>query len=301
VGLFDRSGGAQVTVIPAVVSPRQPVEATITTDRPMTKVSAATVEWGYTNFYRCHWAGRADAAAAAGNDSLLMMDQVGTNYGSERDTDDWVGVTKVELPIATDEFTGSSSSFTVPSWAPASSPVLARWSCRLTVRRGGRDVDTRGDFTVVIGPDDLRVEDAALQRVSGSGDTDLDIALASPIHRAGDTINGQLTLTPHSDLPDGEVGVYWQRHRDSHPLTRSPAAAAELAGRPLHLGRGIPLRAGTPVVLPFSLSLPDDAAPTASAVHSSLRWSIEARMFYNGCTSHLTERVRRAIVVVNAP
>jgi hypothetical protein len=230
-----------------------------------------------------------------------MMDQVGTNYGSERDTDDWVGVTKVELPIATDAFTGSSSSFTVPSWAPASSPVLARWSCRLTVRRGGRDVDTRGDFTVVIGPDDLRVEDAALQRVSGSGDTDLDIALASPIYRAGDTINGQIALTPHSDLPDGEVSVYWQRHRDSHPLTRSPAAAAQLAGRPLHLGKGIPLRAGTPVVLPFSLPLPDDAAPTASAVHSSLRWSIEARMFYNGFTSHLTERVRRAIVVVNAP
>lgn len=301
MGLFDRSAGVQVAVTPAVVSPRKPVQATISIEKPITKVSAATVEWGYTNFYRYHWAGRADAAGAAGNDSLLTMDQVGTNYGSERDTDDWVGVTKVELPIATGEFTGGSSTFTVPSWAPASSPVLARWSCRLTMRRGGRDVDTRGDFTVVIGPDDLQVENAALQQVSGSDDTDLDIALPSPIYRAGDTVNGQITLTPHSDLPDGEVGVYWQRHRDSHPLTRSPAAAAVLAGRPVHLGKGIPLRAGTPVVLPFSLPLPHDAAPTASAVHSSLRWSIEARMFYKGFTSHLTERVRRPIVVVNAP
>ncbi|WP_353369685.1 hypothetical protein [Mycobacterium sp.] len=99
------------------MSARQTVQATVTTDGAITKVTAATVEWGYTNFYRYHWAGRADAAAAAGNDSLWNMDQVGTNYGSEKDADDWVGVTKVELPIATGEFSGGSSAFTAPPWA----------------------------------------------------------------------------------------------------------------------------------------------------------------------------------------
>jgi hypothetical protein len=301
VGLFDRSGGTQVTVTPAVVSPRQVVQATITTDKAITKVTAATVEWGYTNFYRYHWAGRADAAAAADNDSLLTMGQVGTSYGSEKGTEDWVGVTKVELPIAIDEFSGGSSSFTVPSWAPGSSSVLAQWSCRLMIERAGRDVDARGDFTVVIGAGDVHVEPAPMELVAGSGETHLDIALSSAMYRAGDTINGQITLTPQSDLPDGDVAVHWQRFRDSHPLTRSPAMLAILDGPMLQLGKGIKLRAGAPVALPFALPLPPDAAPTASAVHSSLRWAIEARMFYKGFNSHLPERACRAIVVVNAP
>jgi hypothetical protein len=115
-------------VTPAVASPRQAVQATVTTDRPVATVSSAVLEWGYTNFYRYQWAGRADSAAAAGNDSILMMDQAGTNYGSERNTDDWVGVTKVELPIASGEFAAAWSTFQVPSWAPASSPLIARWA-----------------------------------------------------------------------------------------------------------------------------------------------------------------------------
>jgi hypothetical protein len=174
VGLFKRSTGTHVAVTPEVVRPRQAVQATVTTDKPIDKVSSATLEWGYTNFYRYRWAGRADAAATALNDSWLMMDQVGTDAGSEKDTEDWVGVTKVELPIG-NEFTGGSSSFTVPSWAPGSSDVLARWSARLTIERGGRDVDTRGDFTVVIGRDDLQVTDEPQQRTAGDGETDIEI------------------------------------------------------------------------------------------------------------------------------
>ena len=53
------------TVTPDVVRPRQTVTATVTTDKPIDKVTAATLEWGYTNFYRYRWAGRADSAAAA--------------------------------------------------------------------------------------------------------------------------------------------------------------------------------------------------------------------------------------------
>jgi hypothetical protein len=46
VGLFKRSSGSQVTVTPDVVSPRQTVQATVTTDKPVDKVSSATLEWG---------------------------------------------------------------------------------------------------------------------------------------------------------------------------------------------------------------------------------------------------------------
>jgi hypothetical protein len=45
--------------------------------------------------------GRADSAAAAGNDTLWMAGEVGTSYGGERDTEDWVCVTRVEVPTAT--------------------------------------------------------------------------------------------------------------------------------------------------------------------------------------------------------
>jgi hypothetical protein len=261
VGLFKRSDGARVVVTPEVVSPRQTVQVTITTDRPVDTVSSATLEWGYTNFYRYRWAGRADSAAAAGNDSLWMMDQVGTDAGSEKDTEDWVSVTKVELPIATGEFSGGSSSFTVPSWAPGSSEELARWSARLTVQRGGRDIDTRGDFTVVIGRIDLEVTDAPQQRTGGDGQTDIDIVLPSLVYRAGETITGSVTLTPRTDMSDGELGIYWGRSRISHPLVRTPAAGGGgKSGQTIKLGKGIRLRNGTPVTVPFAVPLPEDPA-----------------------------------------
>jgi hypothetical protein len=60
------------------------------------------------------------------------------------------------------------------------------------------------------------------------------------------------------------------------------------------------MHGGTEFGLPFALPLPADAAPTATAVHSSLSWFIGARIFYSGFTSHQIERVRRPIVVVNA-
>jgi hypothetical protein len=301
VGLFSRSGGAAVTVTPQVVQPRQTVTATVTTEKPIGKVRSARLDWGYTNFYNYHWAGRADSAAAAGNDSIWTADQVGTNYGGDRDTDDWVSVIVVDVPIATGEFAGTSATFKIPSWAPASSSAIARWECRLTVEREGRDIDTRGEFTVLIGTADVEAYVEPLEVVSGAAETVIDITLSKPVYVAGETITGQATLTPTTDLPDGELAVSWQRERESHPLTRAPGPGGQLDGRIVPLGKGIPLRAGVPVVLPFELSLPADAPPTAAAVHSSINWFVQARMFYAGFNAHQLERVRRPIVVVNAP
>ncbi|WP_319446795.1 MULTISPECIES: hypothetical protein [unclassified Mycobacterium] len=301
MGLFSRSGGAVVTVTPEVVAPRQTVQATVTTDKPIDKVSSARLDWGYTNFYRYHWAGRVDSAAAAGNDSIWTADQVGTNYGGDRDTDDWVSVIVEDVPIATGEFTGASSTFCIPSWAPASSSAIARWECRLTVARGGRDIDTRGEFTVLVGTADVEAYTEPLEVVAGAAETVIDVTLSKPVWRAGETITGQATLTPTMDLPDGDLAVSWQRERESHPLTRAPGPGGQLDGRIVSLGKRIPLRAGVPVVLPFEIPLPDDAPPTAAAVHSSINWFVQARLMYAGFTGHQLERVRRPIVVVNAP
>jgi hypothetical protein len=301
VGLFKRSSGAQVTVTPEVASPRQTVQATVTTDKPIDKVTSATLEWGYTNFYRYRWAGRADAAATEANASWLVMDQVGTDAGSEKDTEDWVGVTKVELPVSGGQFSGGSSSFTVPSWAPGSSEVIARWSARLTIERGGRDVDSCGDFTVVVGRNDVQVTDEPPQRTAGDGDTGIDIALPSLVFRAGETINGQIVLTPHADMSDGELSIYWGHRRGSHPLVRTPAiAGGTKSGPTIKLGKGIALHNGASVTVPFEVPLPHDASPTAEAVHSSLAWFLEATLSYSKWTQGI-EQVRRRIVVVNAP
>lgn len=235
-------------VSPAAVRPRQTVTATVTTDSPVDKVTSATLEWGYTNFYRYRWAGRADSTATRMNDVWWMIGDDGTDAGSEKDTEDWVGVTKVDLPIATGEFTGATSSFTVPSWAPGSSDALARWSARLTVERSGRDIDTRGDFTVVIGGDDLQVTDEPARRISGDGETELDIALPSIAFRAGETINGQIILAPQTDMSDGELGIYWAYTLLSHPLEKTPAAGGgSKSGDRIKLGKAIPLRNGSPV------------------------------------------------------
>jgi hypothetical protein len=51
-GLFKRSSGAHVSVTPEVVQPRQTVQATVTIDKPVDKVSSATLECGDTNFCR---------------------------------------------------------------------------------------------------------------------------------------------------------------------------------------------------------------------------------------------------------
>ncbi len=300
MGLFDRSPGVAVTVTPAVARPRQTVSVAVGTDRRIDKVTSARLEWGYDNFYRYHWAGRADSAAAAANDSLWLAGEVGTNYGGDRDTADWVGVTTVELPIATGEFTGATANFTVPSWAPGSSDEIARWACRLIVDRGGRDVDERGEFRVVIGSGDVEAPDQPIERCMGDGATEIDIVIPSTVRRAGEPITGHVVCRPRQDLPPADIAVYWQRHREHHPLERYPAPSGAIDGPPLTLGERIPMHVGTEFGLPFSLELPADAAPSASAVHSSLSWFLGARIFYSGFTSHQVERVRRPIVVVNA-
>jgi hypothetical protein len=305
VGLLNRGGGPSVVVSPGIVTPRQTVQATVTTDKPIDKVRSARLDWGYANFYHYHWAGRADSSAAAGNDSIWTADQAGTDYGGDRDTDDWVSVIAEDVPIAAGEFTGASSTFRVPSWAPASSSAIARWECRLTIDRGGRSANhnrvTSGEFTVLIGTGDVESYVEPLEVVSGAAETVIDITLSKPVWRAGETITGQATLTPTMDLPDGDLAVSWQRERESHPLTRAPGPGGQLDGRIVTLGKRIPLRAGATVVLPFEIPLPADASPTAAAVHSSINWFVQARMMYAGFNALVLERVRRPIIVINAP
>ena len=301
MGLFGRTGGVEVEVSPAVVGPGQTVTATVTAGRPVDRVRAATLDWGYTNFYRYHWAARADSAMAGRGEALWLSGDVGTNAGGDRDTDDWVSVTKLDLPVAGAEFGGGTSTFRIPSWAPASSPELVRWSCRVVLERGGRDVDIHSEFSVRVGRPDVLAPAGRTGTIMGDRETELEIDLASEVVAAGDLIRGQVRLTPKRDLPDGDVAVCWSKCRESHPLTRTPTRGGEVDGPMVGLGKRVPLRADTPLALPFEIAVPADAPPTAAAVHSSMKWFVQARLFYAGFVAPTPERVLRPLIVVNGP
>jgi hypothetical protein len=300
VRLFLRAAPAEITVSPSVVSPRHSIDVHVVTSKPIGNVTSARIELGYDNFYRYRWAGRADAAATAATNAMWLTEDVGTTYGTDRNTKDWVSVDAVELPIATSVFTEASATFRIPSWAPPSSSQIASWSCRLVVQRRGPDVDELAEFTVVAGLDDAPTDLGAPEQVTGSAASRLDIELSQLVFRAGETIQGDVVITPSRDLPNGDVRVKWQGQRDSHPLTRTPGFDETINGRSVHLEKRLTLREGTPARLPFQLELPPDAAPTASAVHSSMRWFVSATMFYAGFASPGTESVRRPIAVVSA-
>lgn len=285
MGLFSRSPDVEIGLSPIVATPRQVVTVTVTAAKAIQRVTAARLEWGYTNSFQYRRAGDADSAAAGASEVSSA--------------DEWVCVTRVDLPVATGEFTGGAWTFRVPSWAPPSSKEIARWSARLVVERDGRDIDSHGEFTVKIGPADVPAEEEPMEVLAGAAEAVIDIVLPTSVFVAGEAIRGQAVLTPTMDLPDGDLAVCWQRRQASHPLTRNPSPEYSLDGRIVPLGNQIPLRAGAPITVPFEIPLPADAPPTSAAVHSSVDWYIQARMVYAGVNSHLPEQVVRPIVVVN--
>lgn len=62
----------------------------VVTPKPIGNVTSARIELGYDNFYRYRWSGRADAAATATTDATWLTEDVGTTYGTDRTTKDWV-------------------------------------------------------------------------------------------------------------------------------------------------------------------------------------------------------------------
>lgn len=301
MALLGRWPGVTVEAVPAVAGPRQVVTARVATGRRITRVRSVVLDWGYTNVYRYHWAGRADSPMIAAGEAAWPASDIGTNATGERDAEEWVSVNCTDLTPVGDEFGGATATFRVPSWAPASSPELVRWACRVTVERDGRDIDGHGDFAVRVARGDVNAPEPVAEPIMGDRETVVEIDLVSTVFAAGELVRGRVRLLPTVDLPDGDIGVCWRRCRESHPLTRTPSRGGGCDGPVLRLAKRIPLRAGRPVVLPFALPLPENAAPSASAVHSSMTWFVQARLFYAGFSAHLTERVLRPIVVVNGP
>ncbi|MGW4248187.1 hypothetical protein [Nocardia sp. NPDC004722] len=285
-------------VSPGIVRPGDTITVRVVADAPIDRVDEARIELGYTNFYSYRWAGRADSAAGAVSDTLSLMGEVGTNYGGERNTSDWVSALSVPIAVPDGLFRAVDQEIRVPSWSPASSSALARWECHAHLTRARRNREARCAFQVVVGKADQPAPPPAVERMLGDA-SEIEIAVDSAIVRAGEAVTGLLTVIPTADRPDADIAVYLERKRLSHPLARNPGGGESQTAPIVKLGMRVPMPARTAVRIPFEVPVPADAAPSAAAVHSSLEWSLIARIYYKGFST-MPERVRRRLVVVNA-
>jgi hypothetical protein len=299
-----RKPAATLTLAPdQPLRPTETVTATVVLEEALDQVTAAWGELGYVNSFRYRWAGRRDAAANFDDGSFLTAGQVGTDYGSERDTEEWVEALREPLVVAGGVLAAGSHSvgLRLPSWAPGSSESTVRWEVRLHVERSGKDVETSAALQVLVGAPDPLPELPLIQGTSAlSNSLEWDIRTERPCYRPGEEVRGTIVLTPREQVRKGNLALTFVRMRLSHPLTRTPGSDTESFTRPyVEIADDLALTPGVATELPFSAVLPDDAEPTTEAVHSSLEWYVQPRVMFEGLTGGV-ESARRGIVVFTA-
>jgi hypothetical protein len=278
------------------------VTAIVTLDEALDGVTSARVELGYVNRYAYRWAGRREALMRSDDSSLLTAGMVGTDYGSDRETEDWVAVLDQPLTGAGGVLAAGThtAALRLPSWAPGSSERAVTWQVRLRVERNGRDAEVEAPFAVLVAAPDPPPQEPPLERLSGDA-CDIDLVTGGPCFRTGAPLYGTLRITPKEAVPPADVAVMLQAVWISHPLTRTPALPRELLVRPVvTLDKRLDLTAGVTVELPFAIDVPADADPTTAAVHCSLAWWVQARIMYAGFSGPSLERVQRAVVIHTA-
>ncbi|WP_067689049.1 hypothetical protein [Nocardia jejuensis] len=305
MGLFSRKKGASVTLSPdGPYHPTDTITATVTVDEPLDKVSAASVELGYVNGFRYRWAGRADAALNHDNSSLLTIGQVGTDYGSEKDTDEWVHVLAEPLPLIEGTLNAGQHRVQVrlPSWSPGSSKDVVRWQLRLDVERSGKNVRIETPVTVLIGPPDPLPASADLpliQKTRALNSTlDFEITTEKGAYKAGEEVRGVIAVvSPETPGRTALVAGWFQRVQESHPVSKTIGSPTEAFIRPMTtFAKGVQFIAGQRMEFPFALTLPTDLDPTTEAVHSSINWFVQIKVEFSGATGGI-ERAEKGIVV----
>jgi hypothetical protein len=278
------------------------VTAIVTLDAPLDGVTSARVELGYVNRYAYRWAGRREALIRSDDSSLVTAGMVGTDYGSDRETEDWVAVLDQPLSVAGGvlEAGTHTAALRLPSWAPGSSERVVSWQARLRVERAGRGVEAEAPLAVAVAAPDPPPQELPLERVSGDA-CDIDLLTAGTCFRTGAPVHGTLRITPREAVPPADVAVMLQAVWISHPLTRTPALPREILVRPIvTLDKRLDLTAGVTTALPFTIDVPADADPTTEAVHCSLNWWVQARIMYAGLSGPSLERMQRAVIIHTA-
>jgi hypothetical protein len=308
MGLFSRKKGAGLTVAPeGPFRATETITATVTLDDAVDKVTSARVELGYVNSYRYRWAGREGAALSQGNDTVLTMGQVGTNYGSDKDTENWVHVLEQPLVVAGGVLGAGQHQLALrlPSWSPGSSKEVVQWQVRLHVERDGKDVGESAPLTVLVAAPDPAPASADLPLVQGQSALNNTVTFEVETERAcykpGDEVRGTVAVTPREPVTRKALLALWfRREQDSHPLEKTPGSATEAFTRPMvSIVKDVQLVQGQRVEFPFAATLPADVDPTTEAVHSSISWSVQVKLEFAGATGGI-ERAERGIVVHTA-
>ncbi len=279
------------------------VTATVALDEALDRVTDAWVELGYVNTFRYRWAGRRDAAANTDDGSWVTAGQVGTDHGSERDTQEWVEALRSPLVVAGGVLGAGEQrvDLRLPSWSPGSGGSIVRWEVRLHVERDGKDVDVSAGLRVLVAAPDPVPELPLIQGTSALFNSlEWDIRTERPCYRPGEEVRGTIVLTPREPVRKGNLALTFARMRLSHPLTRTPGTETESFTRPyVEIADGLELTPGFATELPFAAVLPADVDPTTEAVHSSLEWYVQPSVMFEGLTGGV-ESARRGIVVFTA-
>jgi hypothetical protein len=308
MGLFSRKKAAAL-----VLSPEGPyratdtITATVTLEEALDKVTAARVELGYVNGYRYRWAGREDAAFNKGNDTWLTMGQVGTNYGSDKDAEDWVHVLDQQLVLAGGVLGAGQHqvALRLPSWSPGSSKEVVRWEARLHVERDGKDVTESVPLSVLVAAPDPAPGSADLPLVQGqsalNNTVTFEVETERGCYRPGEEVRGTVAVTPREPVTRKALLALWfRKEQASHPLEKNPGQPTESFTRPMvDIAKDVQLVQGQRVEFPFSATLPAHADPTTEAVHSSLSWFVQVKLEFAGATGGI-ERAERGIIVHTA-
>jgi hypothetical protein len=309
MGLFGKKKSAASLSL----SPDGPIRATETITasvelaEALDGVTSARVELGYVNGYRYRWAGREGAALKHDNDSLLLLGQVGTDYGSEKDTEDWVHVLEEPLVVAGGVL-GSGNhqvALRLPSWSPGSSKEVVQWQVRLHVERSGKDVEVETPATVLIAAPDPAPSSTDLPLIQGeraiANSLEFEIETERGCYKPGEEVRGFVAVTPREPVDRKALVAGWfQQMQESHPVEKTPGSATEAFIRPMvTFAKDVQLVQGQRSEFPFALTLPGDVDPTTEAVHSSIRWFVQIKVEFAGATGAI-ERAQRGIVVYTA-
>ncbi|MCZ4500071.1 MAG: hypothetical protein JWQ74_2626 [Marmoricola sp.] len=308
MGLFSRKPAAGIALSPeGPFRATETVTATVTIDEALDKVTAARVELGYLNVFRYHWAGREGALLSQGNDSILTMGQVGTNYGSDKDGKEWVHVLDEPLTVAGGVL-GSGShqvALRLPSWSPGSSKEVVQWQVRLHVERGGKDVEESAPITVLVAAPDPAPASSDLPLIQHESalaqSLDFDIVTERSCYKPGDEVRGVVGVNSREIVTKPALVAAWfRREQVSHPVDKAPGGTIEAFTRPMvGIAKDVMFVAGTRMEFPFAMTLPLDVDPTTDAVHSSIAWFIQVKVEFSGLTGAI-ERAQRGIVVHTA-
>ena len=289
-----------VSIDPGELAPGATASVTVHAAGAFENVRSARVELGYDNAFSYKWLGEIKAPKGVETADLLIAGH--STDGDTREGTEWVEVVRTDLLVGTDGVLGAGEhrvDVSIPEDAPPGSDGMIKWAARVVVETGSGDERAEARFRVLCAPPELDPDELELEREKGDS-CDVDIKLARAAVPVGGAIEGRVLITARSEVPAAGATVFLYRDRESHPTHKTPGGRNLSWKSRSVIAKKQELVPGELVELPFTLEVPADLEPTASGVHSSVRWWVHVALDY-GWTGPSSEQVRRAVVLYIEP